>query len=399
MPGKRTPGPAVAAAGVALVLAGLALAFHTASVWPADWPERGLALGPPPARLVEQARSEIDRAALALEEQAVPIEQRIAEYRRRLRAADRLLVRSLRANPAQPWALAYLAVVRWELRPPASEDDIGEHLARIEAASRMAPGIPGVQQRLGELLLLMGRRDQAATYIRRALSLDPDRASEVIDAIRPHYPDPVSMLEVLPPQPAVLWAAQKLFHDARSAGPFLEVLERCGLTSDIRLLRAYGTVCLVSGQAERLEERMSGLGTLNDTDLEAERLLHRSRARSALGRARPALADAREARRLVPEGFRFAVNLGTVALEIGRPDEAVTAFRDALDLAARDGAPSRVRARIYREIGRAEEATGRPDRAFDAYNRALDLDPDERLAARRIAVLEAASGAVPGERP
>ena len=66
-------------------------------------------------------------------------------------------MRSLRAQPAQAGALSKLAAVRWELEPPTTEEETAVFLEMIEVASRMAPRVPRVQLRLGELLLKMGR--------------------------------------------------------------------------------------------------------------------------------------------------------------------------------------------------------------------------------------------------
>ena len=100
-------------------------------------------------------------ALATLNDTSLSPKQRMESYRKHLREAEGLLLRSLRAQPAQAGVLAQLAAVRWELHPPLSEAASRRHLEMINLASQMAPRVPRVQLQLGELLLKMGRRDDA----------------------------------------------------------------------------------------------------------------------------------------------------------------------------------------------------------------------------------------------
>jgi tetratricopeptide (TPR) repeat protein len=76
----------------------------------------------------------------------------------------------------------------------------------------------------------------------------------------------------------------------------------------------------------------------------------------------------------------------------GDADLAIVAFREAIALAARSGAGPHVRANLYREIGRAQEARGDLPQAYDAFKMALRLNPEEPYARKRVDEMEAAAG-------
>jgi tetratricopeptide (TPR) repeat protein len=127
-------------------------------------------------------------------------------------------------------------------------------------------------------------------------------------------------------------------------------------------------------------------------EVEAERLRQRSRAAVADGSLEEALADAASAAELLPSSPPHLEHLGDVSLAAARAREAVRAYRRALGLAAKGGAAPRLRARLYRKIGQAEERRGDVDAAYDAYRMALQVDPQEPHAARRMAAMEEAAG-------
>jgi len=69
-------------------------------------------VGPPPDALREAAERHARLALERLNDRSLPPEQRLASYREELGKAEKLLVRSLRAQPAQARVLAQLAAVR-----------------------------------------------------------------------------------------------------------------------------------------------------------------------------------------------------------------------------------------------------------------------------------------------
>jgi len=99
-------------------------------------------VGPPSEELNEAARLYLENGLRDLSDGSREAADRIESYRESLAAADGLLVRSLRAQPAQAWALAKIAAIRWELDPPVTAESRVGHMETIRLASRMAPTDP-----------------------------------------------------------------------------------------------------------------------------------------------------------------------------------------------------------------------------------------------------------------
>ena len=350
-------------------------------------------VGPPAAELEEAAQAHIQAGLALLNDTSLPPTERIDLYRKKLERAEALLVRSLRAQPAQARALAALAAVRWELDPPITPAAVETHLEMIALASSMAPTYPDVQQRLGKLLLNMGRREEALRYLSRAVEMDPALSRKVVALLQDHLLTANQILEALPRLPLVLVHLERPFREESKEAEYLELLE-VALTEEIdpALLVRYGSSCLRQREFTRLERYMDELGSLTDVAAEAERLTQHSRALVALGRAGLALEDARQARALQPAVFRRAEQLGDVALSAEDQALAVEAYRDALGILARATGNAKHRARLYRKIGEAEEQRARPDLAYDAYRKAVELNPDEPRARKRLTEMERAAG-------
>jgi tetratricopeptide (TPR) repeat protein len=124
----------------------------------------------------------------------------------------------------------------------------------------------------------------------------------------------------------------------------------------------------VAGQAVRAGHR-----------LEANRILHQVEQVSvaAAGRAPAALFWANvkllaRARRLDPADARIPLAIGGQYLLLGRPKEALEAYREALAVEPRP--------EIYLNLGRAQAAAGDPEAARESFRRAALLDRRMRPA-------------------
>lgn len=351
-------------------------------------------LGPSPSALNDAARRRIEEGFAKLNDRALSAADRIEAYRESLASADRLLTRSLRAQPAQAWTLAKVAAVRWELAPPVGQEAMQGHLELIRLASAMAPTDPDVQRDLGKLLLLTGRRDEGSTYLRRAAELNPATARAIVELMVDFGFDPREMLETLPRAPETLVALRAPFLEAGREEEYLEILvpDLASVGTDPAVLRSFGETCLRLGQSQRLLEALERLGPFEDPDAEAERLLQVAWALLDLDDDAAALRHADLARELRPEIERYHDQAGAIAARAGRPEIAIEAFRRALAIAARNAESAERRAILYRKIGQALDVQGSSDQAYDAYKRALALDPLEPYAARRVREMEDAAG-------
>ena len=113
---------ALLAAGGLMVCAWLAVQVYRSKTDPENFRAwdgpRAWVVGPSADALEAAARQRLSAGLGFLEDAALPAPERIRLYREQLERAEALLVRSLRAQPAQARALATLAAVRWELAPP-----------------------------------------------------------------------------------------------------------------------------------------------------------------------------------------------------------------------------------------------------------------------------------------
>lgn len=349
-------------------------------------------VGPSGRDLLLAADDRMEQALEVLASRSMSPGKRIADYHAHLEAAERLLVRSLKAQPAQAGALAKLAAVRWELDPPFTEPETRRFLDMIAVASEMAPSVPEVQLQLGELLLKMGRRKEAGTYLRRTVALSPARARDAVAILRENLVPIDEILETLPVTPETMVAMYTLFGTEDRLDRFVELTEPILGNPAPQLLYFYGNACLQSKMPGRLLESMNRL-TFEDARLEAERFRVRSRARNALGDVEGALQDALRACELQPGEAVMKISLGEMYRNSGRYEEAIREFRSALSLIARTRNPNPAwRAGIYTKIGHVEDLRNRPDLAFDAYSKAVELNPGEPYAAKRLQEMREAAG-------
>lgn len=349
-------------------------------------------VGPTSKSLDRAADEHLASGLRELNDASKPPAERLTRYREHLAAADRLLVRSLRANPAQARALARLAAIRWETEVAVGEAAQAKYLDMIETASKMAPRVPDVQVRLGELLLRMGRQDDGIRYFERTLALDPRSAGRIVALLRDQMLPAGEIAAALPRIPEVLTALARPFFEDDKGKEYLDLAEGAVGGGGPELLEAWANGCLRAGEPARLKDRLEKLGRFPDAAMEARRLRLRSSARLALGDRDGACEDAGAARQLLPEDPGIATHLGQLSLQAGKPDEAVRAFRDALSLVSRGSGDRGWRAGLYAQIGAAEEARGKPDLAYDAYSKAVDLDPSQEFPRRRLAEMKKAAG-------
>jgi|GEM_PF-6500250 len=317
-------------------------------------------------------------------------------YREHLPVAKDLLERSLRAQPRQAEVLARLAAVEWELEPSFTDEGVARYLAMVQDASAMAPNSPIVQFRLGNLLLAMGRRDEAAPYLVRAVDLNPGQTRQVAEALLGQGYAPADLIGMLPDEAGVLAGLGRYFKTRDDGGE--KYLSACEAIlddgSDItgQLLYWYSIVGRRLREFQRLYDHLAPLSFSRDLELEAERLVAASRALSGQGREEEAVAQATAATRLEPELAQYQDALGDAALAAGDFDLARKAYRDGIGLLARQGKATGYRSLLYRKIGQVEEKAGRPDKAYDAYRIALELNPEEWFAGRRMKQMREAAG-------
>ena len=385
----------LAAAVLLLGMAGLSIQLFRAETHPERPPSTrfGWIAGPSSDSLGDAARRQIKSGLKILNDVDLPAAERIDGYHEALARAEVLLVRSLRAQAAQPMALAELTVVRWDRDPPRTSEARKRTLDMIALASRLAPTFPGVQEQLGMLSLRMGRTAEALHYLATTLELDPSRSREVIALLQDHMLPAAEMLAALPRHPRVLVHLEGPFLEESRTVEYRSLLEQ-ELTRDVDALYLvrYGGICLRLGEASRLIQRLTDLGTLASPAVEAERLTQLARGHLAASEPGPAVDAARRAAALQPEAFHRAENLGQIALAAADLAAALDGYESGLGILARSAGSAEDRARLYAAIGNIQQRAGRPDRAYDAFRKAAELDPAQADARERVERMEQAAG-------
>ncbi|MCP3979799.1 MAG: hypothetical protein GY716_10795 [bacterium] len=353
-------------------------------------------LGPTPLRMEREVDELLQSGLDALGDSALPPAVRLDAYRDRLERAERLLQRSLVAQPGRAETLYKLAAVRWELDPPLDDVAASTHLEMIERAATLAPAVPGLQKDIGELLVKMGRWERAMAYFVRTLELDPGRSREVVEVLRQHLIPAREMLDRLPRTPDTLVALQWAFFDEGLEVEYANEVEPLLDRATSHLLGAYSRSFLRRRAHAELIGRLTDRGAYDDPELEAERLLQQSSARFELGEVEAALIDARAARELQPEVARYGRHLARTHLRAQRHEQAIEEARRVLAVLGRQRASRAARASLYLLIGEAEEARGRAGSAHKAYRTAHELAPDDPVAARAMERVRTSVGAPRG---
>ena len=170
-------------------------------------------IGPAADASAKTAGDRIVHGLEVLNDTSQPAADRIAGYRAELRASEYLLVQSLRAQPTRALVLAQLASVRWELNPPLNVESSEQYLEMIALASEISSESPRVQMKLGELLLNMGRYDEAVPYLAHTVAIDSSTTVDVIETMRNHLFRAKDILAALPRNAHVLAGLQDPFFD------------------------------------------------------------------------------------------------------------------------------------------------------------------------------------------
>ncbi len=384
------------AAAIAAVLAALTIyGLLAVSVYRAGGtPEQSGLLGPEPQELTRRAEALVQQGVDALHDSSLPGQERYGTFRESLQEAERLLERSLRANPAQARALTTLASVRFELDPPESLDGPRalEILELTEAAAALAPRVPSIHLRLGRVLMAMGHEERGGAMLLEGLNGDPERAPEVLAFLRQRGWSAGELQQSFGSSPTMLLGLGPAFAEEGRVGDYLQALEEHPRFGGRTFLKKYGNVGLEAGMAPRVRDTLKALAPRDESRDEAERLAQLARAEMESGDAPSAVSHAARAATLAP-GDRRMLEIHAGALhQAGQPVEAIDAYRRLLQLFARQDPGSGARARTYRRIGQAYETAGDMHAAFEAYRQALTLDPEEPVARRRLESRGAQSG-------
>ncbi len=343
--------------------------------------------------LTARAELGLQTAIAALSDRSQSPADRLEAYRTRLRDSRQLLIRSLDVNPAQPDALASLAAIDYELAP-SDRATLDQTRERIETAALLAPRVPRVQAKLGELLLRMGYTEEALGYLARGADLDAALSERVVRLAIAHDLRAETIRDALPHNAAALTALRHAF-PTDPLGPYVEWVETAIDAASVEpthdLLWAYADAALEIEQPRRLADRLDAWGPFADPGVEASRHIQRARAALALDQPAVALEWAQSGHALAPESQRIARVLGDTARAASRPDLALNAYRHGLGTLARRNARPVERAFFYRRIGEAQEELKRADLAYDAYVKALELNPAEPHARRRVTALAKAT--------
>jgi tetratricopeptide (TPR) repeat protein len=328
----------------------------------------------------------------ALRDPSTAPRRRLEEYRDLLGSARLLLEESLRVQPGQARAISRLAAVRWELDPPLGEAQQSSFTEMVRIASEMAPEVPEVQLRLGELLLKMGRPREGLEYLARSARLAPRTSARAVQAMSDAYFTPQEMLEALPAQPSTLSHLREPFRLEGALDEWLDAAEPHLAGGDVLLMRHYGATCLEEGAAGRLRATMESLSFAGQPVPEAERLRQLALGLEREGEIERALQAARSAAALLRHDPDLLETLADVLWSSGDGDEAIVQYRAALAALARRSARKPVRARVYLKIGRIRDLQGRPDLAYDSYRKVLEIDPEHAWVRRRLTKMREDAG-------
>ena len=252
-----------------------------------------------------------------------------------------------RGNPqAPPTAQQAARTQQISERAQAAVDRGDLEQARMELLQLAAqvPGSAEAHQRLGKVLQLQGRLNEAETCFRRALQLDPDYVGALIGlgAIEAAKEDPQSALK------RFQLAVEIEPHDAEAHFACAEQLEAMGRSDEA--LAAYFRTLEFNPLHPEVSQRIGAI---------------------QLARNQPdqALARLDQAVDLAPENGEVRLLRGRAHLMLRHPPQAITDFRMAAG-----NLPNR--ADVYYFLALALVAAHQPADALKAAEQALRLAPD-----------------------
>jgi tetratricopeptide (TPR) repeat protein len=374
-----------AAAVIAGAIAGVA--FYRGG-WATDIPSNQIDvrvwLGPTGTVLEAAIRTRLQHAIAALQDPTRVLTERTTAYRVELQAAQRLLYRAVLTSPIDSQALQRLGVVVWELSVLTGSPDEESTESLVDLAAARAPHVPEVHVDLGELCYRMGRQENGATFMAKAVSLSPSLAKRVVASMLEAGVFPDTIVRELPRVPDVLIAIKEAYFNAGRATEFAELVEPELPRSGSKLFAAYGDACIRSKQPERLIRTAEALGPYPEREDEAERQTQLAGGYLATGHTSAALVAIGRAVQLSPIDAALKETQGTMLLTAGKPADAEASFRAALASIAGTARSEWLRPRLYSGIGLALDAQGKAEAAVDSYRIALELNPLEPVASARL---------------
>jgi tetratricopeptide (TPR) repeat protein len=234
-----------------------------------------------------------------------------------------------------------------------SDGRLDEAVDHYRRAIAIQPDYAPAYNNLGTALRAKGRLDEAVATYQRAL------------ALRPEYPEAQYNLA------NVLTDAGK---PAEAAEHFRRALENSPAAADVH--NNLGIALMGQG---KIDDAIAEFGAALQAEPDSAKS-HRNLA-DALASAKrydDAIAHFRRAAELDPTGAAH-YDLGSLLLELERPDEAADAFRAALKAAPGS-------AQTHNNLGIALGMLGRLDEAIGEFEQALGIDPSSADARRNLAL-------------
>lgn len=338
------------------------------------------------------ATESLKRAVASLGNAALDTNDGLNAYRDGLRESDALLRRAIRSHPTDTASIERLATVGWESGVLAGGQQADSLSPLMAIAATRAPRVSVIQADLGALLYKMGRSDEAAACMKRAVALSPTMTSRVVTRMLEVGMEPNTILATLPPTAETVLALRDPTARTGDWSDWLVPVERLLPEHPRDLMISYTDACLASNESTRLLDHVMSLGVLADKGAEAERQIAIGRAYVVQKAMTLAAGAAAKALDLSPTDPRLLELVGQVAFLAGDSAKAETSFRDALSALAQSGIQQNERARLYRERGQALEQLGRVEEAFDEYRRAVEIEPDDPWLRQRFAATTARQG-------
>ena len=254
----------------------------------------------------------------------------------RVAEAEQILSRILATRPDEPKSLYLLAVIRLMERRPADAEPL---LRRSLAAD---PNQPKAALNIGVIVRGLGRLDEAAGWFEKAV------------ASRPDYGEAHFNLGLVHQERAELAAAEARFRLAMRYAPDL-----------VEPQLALGAILVKMGCAEEAERVLAAAGgRVKTTRQRATVEKNLGRARRAQGDLPGALAYLERAEIQAPDLPNLAYDRADVLQHLGRREEAIAAFRQAVKEDPLDLHAHRALNQLIFSLGRDEEFLRSYDEAF-----------------------------------